>query len=88
MIVGSGNASGDKTNTIHKGDGKTMKLFKVYGARDGYKEFDTLNEAMIYAKKYLRNNGFSHRIRSTVYHKDLFVVSKVNNEFIIKDLRK
>ena len=63
-----------------------MKKFVVKSTAND-KEFDTINEAMEFAKKNLRNNGFGKRIRSTVYHKDLYRVAKLNGKIIITDLR-
>lgn len=64
-------------------------MFKVYGAdlTKAIAEFDTINEAMIYAKKGLRNTGHGRRIKSTVYKKWLYAVYKSNNEIKIIDLR-
>lgn len=64
-------------------------MFKVYGAdlTKALKEFDTINEAMIYAKKNLRDNGHGHRIKSTVYKKWMYNVCKRNGEIVINDLR-
>lgn len=66
-----------------------MKKFAVYGAdlTTPLKEFDTINEAMIFAKKNLRK--WSKKIRSTEYHKDLYRVVKDSKtgKITIIDLR-
>ena len=66
-----------------------MKRIAVYGAdlTKAIAEFDTVNEAMVYAKKGLRNNGQARTIRSTEYHKNLYKVRKYNGEIKIVDLR-
>ena len=64
-------------------------MFKVYGAdlTKALKEFSTINEAMIYARKNLRNNGHCHSIKSTVYKKWLYSVYKRDNKIKVIDLR-
>lgn len=65
-----------------------MKKFAVYGADTivALKEFDTITEAMQFAKKNLRKHGKT--IRSTVYHKNLYKVFKNKfGEIKVIDLR-
>lgn len=66
-----------------------MKRIEVYGAdlTKSIAEFDTVNEAMVYAKKGLRNNGQARTIRITEYHKNLYTVRKINGELMILDIR-
>lgn len=64
-------------------------MFKVYGA-DLTKEiakFDTVNEALEYAKKHLRNNGHSRSIRDTELKTWLYSVHKINGKIKVIDLR-
>ena len=68
-----------------------MKNFEVYNSRKPeapLASFDTVNEAMAYAKKGLR--GSSRRIYSTVYKMDLCIVSKSGrtSKYLVCDLRK
>ncbi|MBE6820504.1 MAG: hypothetical protein E7516_05590 [Ruminococcaceae bacterium] len=64
-------------------------IIKVYGAdlTKAIKEFDTVNEAMEYAKKGLRNNGHSRRIKDTELKCWLYSVRKFNGKIIVTDLR-
>lgn len=63
-------------------------MFKVYGAdlTKALREFDTVNEAMEYAKKGLRNYG-SRRIRDTEFKCWLYSVHKINGKIKVVDLR-
>ena len=66
-----------------------LEMFKVYSYEgDVLATFDTVNEAMVYAKKGLRAGGRSRRIKSTVYNKVLYSVRKDGDgKYVILDLR-
>lgn len=64
-------------------------MFKVYGAdlTKAIAEFDTVNEAMEYAKKGLRNDGHGRSIRDTQFKMWLYKVYKRNGIVKVIDLR-
>ena len=64
-------------------------MFKVYGSdlTKAIAEFDTINEAMVYAKKGLRNNGHGRKIKDTQFRKWLYSVHKFNGKVNVVDLR-
>ena len=64
-------------------------MFKVYGAdlTKAIAEFDTINEAMVYAKKGLRNNGHGRSIKDTQFKKWLYKTYKRNGIVNVVDLR-
>lgn len=64
-------------------------MFKVYGAdlTKAIAEFDTINEAMEYAKKGLRNNGHGRSIKDTEFKMWLYSVHKYNGKVKVVDLR-
>ena len=63
-----------------------MKKFRVYGidSTSPLAEFDTINEAMVYARKHLRNNGRSHRITSPVYSNIEWSYWKANGQIKVR----
>ena len=64
-------------------------MFKVYGAdlTKAIAEFDTINEAMVYAKKGLRNNGHGRSIKDTQFKMWLYKTYKRNGIVKVVDLR-
>lgn len=64
-------------------------MFKVYGSdlTKAIAEFDTVNEAMEFAKKGLRNNGHGRSIKDTEFKMWLYKVYKRNGIVKIVDLR-
>lgn len=64
-------------------------MFKVYGAdlTKAIAEFDTINEAMVYAKKGLRNNGHGRSIKDNQFKMWLYKTYKRNGIVKVVDLR-
>ena len=64
-------------------------MFKVYGAdlTKAIAEFDTVNEAVEYAKKGLRNNGHGRSVKDTEFKMWLYKAYKRNGIVKIVDLR-
>lgn len=63
-----------------------MKAFAVYGidTTKAIAEFDTINEAIEYARKGLRNNGFGRTIKSRKYKEVYYTAHKYNGKVEVK----
>ena len=63
-------------------------MFKVYGAdlTKAIAEFEKIEDAMIYAKKGLRNNGSSRRIKNVESKKWICSIYKRNGTTKVLDL--
>lgn len=63
-----------------------MTAFGVYGTdlTKAIAEFDTINEAIEYARKGLRNNGHGRTIKSRKYKSVWYTAHKINGEVIVK----
>ena len=62
-----------------------MKNFAVYGVdtTQAIAEFDTVNEAIAYARKNLRDNGWGRTVKSRKYKSVWYTARKINGKIVV-----